>query len=426
VTHVPQPLPSTLSLPQDFARALFIAQDINEWLAATPPFSDRLVARTESFIGGRSGHFDAFDQSLAFFLPNQTWLQPPGWVHAMIASTWGDMGLPITYTTPAGAGGLSVTAQRSSATGAVHLRVLNSQAWVVNATFTLTGGDVGGVVNVTTLRAPAGVTSNRYFDSDAIRPVSTTVPYAPGGYISIPASSYSVLSFAVVSTPTATPSVSGAPTPTRTSTRTPSATQVASLSPSASPSATPLVRTAGAVVLDLVAADYDASSVPHVWDNRASPGPPAPGSGDFFSNGPAASLPSKRAVGGVTAVVFNATVDGVPDRLEAASAWFPDAVYGSSAWTFEAWAWQDAHFSENRACSAVLRCAGSARRAFDAVDRYPSPHSTRARPLASHSYLLAALLQWGPRSAATCTSAFVGIGSHATWCVGVQVLPAAV
>lgn len=312
------------------------------------------MARTESFIGGRSGHFDAFDQSLAFFLPNQTWLQPPGWVHAMITATWGDLGLPVAYATPAGAGGLSVTAQRSSATGAVHLRIVNNQAWVVNASFTLTGGDVGGSVNVTTLRAPAGVTSNRYFDTDAIRPVTTIVQYAPGGvYVPIPASSYSVLSFAAVSTPSASPSASGAPTPTRSTTGSPTATQVESLSPSASPSASPLVRTPGAVALDLWAADYDASGLPHVWDNRASPGPPAPGNGDFFSNGPAASLPSKRVVGGVTAVVFNASIDGVPDRLEAASAWFPDAVYGASAWSFEAWAWQDAHFSENRECDAI-------------------------------------------------------------------------
>lgn len=46
-----------------------------------------MLARTASFCTSRSGHFDAFDQGISFFLPNMTWLQPPGHVHAMIAST---------------------------------------------------------------------------------------------------------------------------------------------------------------------------------------------------------------------------------------------------------------------------------------------------------------------------------------------------
>jgi hypothetical protein len=40
--------------------------------------SSRLKFRTASFCTERSGHYDAFDQGIAFFLPNMTWLQPPG------------------------------------------------------------------------------------------------------------------------------------------------------------------------------------------------------------------------------------------------------------------------------------------------------------------------------------------------------------
>ena len=44
--------------------------------------------RTASFCHGRAGHFDEFDQAISFFLPNTTWLQPPGHVHAMVHASW--------------------------------------------------------------------------------------------------------------------------------------------------------------------------------------------------------------------------------------------------------------------------------------------------------------------------------------------------
>lgn len=36
------------------------------------------------FVPCSSGHYDNFDQGIAFFLPNMTWLQPPGYVHQML------------------------------------------------------------------------------------------------------------------------------------------------------------------------------------------------------------------------------------------------------------------------------------------------------------------------------------------------------
>ena len=48
----------------------------------------RLKFRTASFCTERSGHFDGFDQGVSFFLPNMTWLQPPGYVHQMIKDSW--------------------------------------------------------------------------------------------------------------------------------------------------------------------------------------------------------------------------------------------------------------------------------------------------------------------------------------------------
>lgn len=69
----------------------------------------RLKARTASFCTERSGHYDAFDQGIIFFLPNSTWIQPPGYVHKMIHDTWQPIALNISVS-PSSA---SVSAQVS-------------------------------------------------------------------------------------------------------------------------------------------------------------------------------------------------------------------------------------------------------------------------------------------------------------------------
>ena len=67
------------------ARSLDEAADLNDFFNAGDP---RMLARTASFCHGRAGHFDMFDQAISYFMPNMTWLQPPGYVHAMITATW--------------------------------------------------------------------------------------------------------------------------------------------------------------------------------------------------------------------------------------------------------------------------------------------------------------------------------------------------
>ena len=56
-------------------RAAKEAADLNSWLNChqvdgTGEFCERLLLRTASFCSGRSGHFDAYDQGMSFFLPN--------------------------------------------------------------------------------------------------------------------------------------------------------------------------------------------------------------------------------------------------------------------------------------------------------------------------------------------------------------------
>ena len=90
----------------------------------------RLLVRTASFCSERSGHFDSFDQGLSFFLPNMTWLQPPGHVHAMVAASRLPLGLPVTVLAAASLDmeSLSVSAQRSAAGDALVVRLVNSDS----------------------------------------------------------------------------------------------------------------------------------------------------------------------------------------------------------------------------------------------------------------------------------------------------------
>jgi len=73
----------------DHKRGLDEASDLIEWLEvqADAALARRLYGRTASFCTGSASQFDQWRQGIAFFLPNMTWLQPPGHVHAMFASS---------------------------------------------------------------------------------------------------------------------------------------------------------------------------------------------------------------------------------------------------------------------------------------------------------------------------------------------------
>ena len=80
-------------------RAAKEAEDLNAWFnAGATSVGKRLKFRTASFCNERSGHFDAFDQGISFFLPNMTWIQPPGYVHKMFHETWQPHGLAVNIT----------------------------------------------------------------------------------------------------------------------------------------------------------------------------------------------------------------------------------------------------------------------------------------------------------------------------------------
>ena len=75
-------------------RMLSEAKDLNMFFSAGTTSANvragRLKGRTGSFCMERCGYNEGGlnDQGMAFFLPNGTWLQPPGHVHAMVAETY--------------------------------------------------------------------------------------------------------------------------------------------------------------------------------------------------------------------------------------------------------------------------------------------------------------------------------------------------
>merc|ERR1712188_158259 len=111
----------------EMARALAEAADLNsffnQFIPATSTDSvGRIKARTASFCTERSGHYDAFDQGLTFFLPNGSWIQPPGYVHKMIHDSWLPQALAANTT-----GRLSVSAQRATDGSQLRLLIVNTE-----------------------------------------------------------------------------------------------------------------------------------------------------------------------------------------------------------------------------------------------------------------------------------------------------------
>ena len=100
-------------LPSSYADARYIdavivskAADLNDWfnaqIASEDAGSNRLHFRAASFCMASSTDFDNWDQGMSFFLPNASFLQPPGLVHMMIDQTWQPNALKVE---PAGGWG---------------------------------------------------------------------------------------------------------------------------------------------------------------------------------------------------------------------------------------------------------------------------------------------------------------------------------
>eukprot|EP01050_Picozoa_sp_SAG11_P006240 SAG11_NODE_477_length_9118_cov_3.513582_2_plen_361_part_00 len=185
-------------------RALEAAVDLTSWFNCAEQWCTRLHFRAESFCTGRSGHFDEFDQATSFYLPNMTWLQPPGFVHQMIADTWSTHGLKVTVNGTAQTGvnannatdGLLGTvfasAQRSDDGKTVMIRVASVNASSIM--LSISGKPVVGTVRRTTISSSDPHAGNWPSDPMAVSPQTNMLALAEadGGAVALPERSFTV------------------------------------------------------------------------------------------------------------------------------------------------------------------------------------------------------------------------------------------
>lgn len=162
-------------------RGINEAADLQSWFNVPAPFVDRLVTRTTSFCTERSSHYDGYDQGLVFFLPNMTWLQPPAYVHTMVAASLAKANgaLAVATSSAGDASWLAASAQMSDDQSLLVVQLVNQNAYGQAGQVVLslqgTGFTPAGAVVITTLADPAADVST------GIRPNATAgnTPYQP-------------------------------------------------------------------------------------------------------------------------------------------------------------------------------------------------------------------------------------------------------
>jgi len=107
------------------SRAMQESLDLMDWFNTIAPIEPRLRGRAASFCMERSGHYDNFDQGITFFLPNMTWIQPPGYVHMMITQTWADQALNLAWNTTK-SNSYAVSAQKTADNTKLVVRAVNN------------------------------------------------------------------------------------------------------------------------------------------------------------------------------------------------------------------------------------------------------------------------------------------------------------
>jgi len=182
-------------------RALMEAGDLNDFFSAADVAS-RLHFRAASFCTGDATDFDAWDQGISFFLPNMTWLQPPGYVHQMVSRSFFPRALNVSSPS-----GPSVFSSQLSPDGtAAVLRYVNAAPTSRNVTFELaaTGAHGGGcaagaapapaTATVWTLAADDLNAANPPGNPTLVSPTNATHPgFGSGTMLTVPPNSYTVV-----------------------------------------------------------------------------------------------------------------------------------------------------------------------------------------------------------------------------------------
>ena len=174
------------------SRALSEADDILDWLSCSAPWCKRLWFRTASFCTERCGHYDAYDQGITFFLPNMTWIQPPGYVHQMISATWQPNGVGVA--SPCTGSQCRVSAELSDDKQTLAVRYVNHNPSDQQVTVSLQGFNPASQVTVLQITGNLN-DANSPGNPTQISPTSQTVPVPQGMTFTVPGYSFTVFSF---------------------------------------------------------------------------------------------------------------------------------------------------------------------------------------------------------------------------------------
>jgi alpha-L-arabinofuranosidase len=176
-------------------RMLTEAADLQSWFgygAGADEDPTRLIARAASFCSERSGHYDAFDQGITFFLPNMSWLQPPGYVHAMLQSRSEPRALAL-QTTP----DFPASAQLSDDGKRLVVQVVNANPAPGSVTLLVSGFAPSAAAVITMVNGTSPSQANTPADPNAVAPYSVQQPWTGGGTLALSLPPYS---FTIVTT----------------------------------------------------------------------------------------------------------------------------------------------------------------------------------------------------------------------------------
>jgi len=199
-------------------RAMQESFDLQDWFNVGPPTNTRLLGRTASFCMERSGHYDNFDQGITFFLPNMTWIQPPGYVHQMIAQNWFENALAIqllssvdeedhyyyhtkrhNYHRRSSITGMAspyaISAQKSTDGSSIALQLVNNIGSESTFKVTLQGVNTNPSVTLTQLASSDLSAANTPSNPTFVSPKKTTITLTNGGNVTVPAYSFSIFLF---------------------------------------------------------------------------------------------------------------------------------------------------------------------------------------------------------------------------------------
>ena len=172
-------------------RALMEGADLNDFFKQFIPSTSndttsRIKLRTASFCTERSGYSEggANDQGLSFYLPNMSWIQPPGYVHKMVHNTWLPKAVAVSVSD---ACTLSVSAQMAEDSSSLRLIVVNNLTHTINASVSVVEWEAAQTANVTTLHASSLNATNPPSNPTLYSPKSSVVPWR-GAYNYLPLS----------------------------------------------------------------------------------------------------------------------------------------------------------------------------------------------------------------------------------------------